>query len=233
MMQISLISTLNIRRNYLFLIGFCFVACLLIGVEAAKAQQVEDLWVHVRNDRADDVQTLLARGLDPNTRTKQGNPILMQAVRDDAWTVFDVVLANPKTNIEIMNAYQETPLMYVSLVGDLPRAKKLVSLGAQINHLGWTPLHYAAAKGQLEVVEYLLAQGAMPNAPAPDGSSPILMAASAGAIDTVQALLKAGADPSAVNSDGADAVTAARDRGHDNLAEALEVVIAKRKDKRQ
>lgn len=225
--------TLNNKHNQLFINSFLVIFLFFAGLSASMAQRVEDLWVYVRNDRADDVQALLARGMDPNTRTNQGNPILMQAVRDGAWAVFDTVLANPKADVLIMNAYQETPLMYVSLVGDLPRAKKLVSMGAQVNHLGWTPLHYAAAKGQLPVVQFLLAQGAMPNAPAPDGSSPILMAAQAGAFDTVQALLAAGADPAAVNSKGDDAPTAARDRGHDKLADALDAVIAKRRANRQ
>ena len=36
------------------------------------------------------------------------------------------------------------PLMYVALVGDVPRAKALVARGAEINKLGWTALHYVA-----------------------------------------------------------------------------------------
>lgn len=214
---------------------FTFIVLLMLTAMAwsVHAQSRQDLWVYVQNDRADQVQALLKQGLDPNTRTKVGNPIIMQAVRDNAWAVFDVLLQNPKTDVQIMNGYQETPLMYISLVGDVDRAKQLVAKGAIINHLGWTPLHYAAAKGQLPVVEYLLAQGAMPNAPAPDGSSPILMAARIGAIDTVQALLAAGADPTAVNAAGDDAPTAARQQGHTNLADALDEVIAKRRLKQK
>lgn len=217
-----MINNLFIRLSLVFALAFATLG-------QAWAQSVADLWVHVRNDRANQVQRLLDRGLDPNTRDGRGNPIIMQAVRDNAWAVFDVVLANPKTDILIMNGYQETPLMYVSLVGDLDRAKTLVARGAQINHLGWTPLHYAASTGQLAVVKYLLEQGAMPNAPAPDGSSPILMAAQAGAVDTVQVLLEAGADPSAINTNGIDAARAARNRGHTRLANALDKVIAERR----
>jgi ankyrin repeat protein len=215
---------LNIKSKiFISLVGIAMLAT------QAYAQSVEDLWVHVRNDRADQVQRLLDQGLDPNTRDGRGNPIIMQAVRDNAWGVFDLVLANPKTDILIMNGHQETPLMYVSLVGDLDRAKQLVTKGAQINHLGWTPLHYAASMNQLVVVQYLLEQGAMPNAPAPDGSSPILMAAQAGARDIVQVLLDAGADPSAINTNGIDAARAARNRGHTRLADAIDKVIAERR----
>ena len=215
---------LNAKRNL-----FVALAGIAMLATQAYAQSVEDLWVHVRNDRVPQVQRLLDQGLDPNTRDGRGNPIIMQAVRDNAWGVFDLVLANPKTDILIMNGHQETPLMYVSLVGDLDRAKQLVAKGAQINHLGWTPLHYAASTNQLVVVQYLLEQGAMPNAPAPDGSSPIMMAAQAGARDTVQVLLEAGADPSAINTNGIDAARAARNRGHTRLADALDKVIAERR----
>jgi len=153
----------------------------------------------------------------------------MQAVRDAAWEVFDVVLENPRTDINIQNAYQETPLMYVSIVGDLPRARKLVAKGAQVNQLGWTALHYAAVRGHTDVVKFLLEQGAMPNAPAPDGTSPIMMAARSGNTETVQALINAGADPAAVNDKAENAVDAARKAGHNKLADALEILIRNRR----
>ncbi|UOD49349.1 ankyrin repeat domain-containing protein [Orrella daihaiensis] len=223
--------TLKSNNNQLFLkVLFLVLMCFSVSLPVL-AQSRDDLWVYVRNDQANAVQALLAQGLDPNTRDSRGNPIIMQAVRDNAWDVFELVMNNRKTDLNIMNGYQETPLMYVSLVGNLDMAKQLVSKGAQINHLGWTPLHYAAAKGQLPVVEFLLSKGALPNAPAPDGTSPIAMAAQAGAIDTVQALLAAGADPSAINTNGVDAVQAARDRGHTQLADALQKVVDQRRAK--
>lgn len=218
-----LINTKIVISTFLFL-TFFFSAL-------AHAQRVDDLWIYVQNDRADQVGALLKQGLDPNTTTDIGNPILMQAVRDNSWAVFDVVMKNPKTNLKIMNGYQETPLMYVSLVGDLPRVKALVARGAEINHLGWTPLHYAATKGQTALVEYLLSQGAMPNAPSPNGSSPIMMAARSGSPDTVQVLLDAGADPVAIDMNGDNAATVARDNGHSGLADSLQEIIDKRQAK--
>lgn len=222
-------NTYSFAHKKLFLKTLFIFLALIVASTSALAQSRDDLWIFVRNNQANNVQALLTQGLDPNTRDQRGNPIIMQAVRDGAWDVFEVVLNNRKTDINIMNGYQETPLMYVSLVGNLEMTKKLVAKGAQVNHLGWTPLHYAAAKGQLPVVEFLLAQGALPNAPAPDGTSPIAMAAKAGAVDTVQALLASGADPSAVNTNGVDAVQAARERGHTKLADALQEVIDRRR----
>jgi len=219
-------NSLNFNNKLLINIFFIVFGWFSLSV---FAQGNQDLWLYVQNDRAGEVKSLLNKGLDPNTRTSSGNPLLMQAVRDAAWEVFDVVLENPRTDINIQNAYQETPLMYVSIVGDLPRARKLVAKGAQVNQLGWTALHYAAVRGHTDVVKFLLEQGAMPNAPAPDGTSPIMMAARSGNTETVQALINAGADPAAVNDKAENAVDAARKAGHNKLADALEILIRNRR----
>jgi ankyrin repeat protein len=210
---------------------FIIFSFLSLSMGIVQAQSAKDLWIYVQNDRSDHVQKLLASGVDPNSTTGQGNPMIMQAVRDGAWAVFDVVLNDPRTDVNALNGYQETPLMYVSIVGDLARAKALVAKGALVNHLGWTPLHYAAAKGQLPVMTYLLSLGALPNAPAPNGTSPIMSAAQSGAIDAVQLLLSSGADPAAVDINGRNAADVARAQGHGTLAQALEDVIKQRQSK--
>ena len=46
-------------------------------------------------------------------------------------------------------------LLRLAIAGQTERAKKLIARGAQVNRLGWTPLHYAASKGQMEMARML------------------------------------------------------------------------------
>ena len=55
--------------------------------------------------------------------------------------------------------------MYLAIAGQTDRARALIARGAQVNRLGWTPLHYAASKGQLAMAQLLLQHKAMVNAP--------------------------------------------------------------------
>ena len=53
--------------------------------------------------------------------------------------------------------------MYLAIAGQTER-RALIARGAQVNRLGWTPLHYAASKGQLAMAQLLLQHKAMVNA---------------------------------------------------------------------
>ncbi|MEI2418293.1 ankyrin repeat domain-containing protein [Orrella sp. JC864] len=206
-----------------------FLVCWLALHWGAALAADRNWWLDIRNDRDAAVARQLRQGTDPNVRNERGEPALMQAVREDSWKVFDVILADPRTDVNILNGLQETPLMYTALQGDLARSRQLVARGAQVNKLGWTPLHYAAAKGQAEVAAYLIEQGAIVNAPAPDGTSPLMMAMRANSAETARLLIEAGADPGQRNLQGEDAISMARQHGNTRLAEALERLVQSRR----
>jgi hypothetical protein len=185
------------------------------------AQTASEIWVYVANDRVGEFRDLLKGGFDPNFQSK-GQPLIMEAIRDGSWKVYDLLAADPRTNVNIANAHDETPLMYLAIVGQTARAQALIARGAQVNRLGWTPLHYAASKGHVDTARLLLKDKAIVNAPGPDGTTPLMMAALSGNQDMVQALLDAGADVSMRNLQNLDAAAWARSAHYDDLANSLD-----------
>lgn len=223
---------LNARRYFT---GLLLVALsgTLGFIPSVNAASVKDYWVYVANDDATAVKALLAAGLEPNTRNPNQQTGLIQAARDGAWKVFDTLLASPKINVNAANQYNETPLMYVGLIGDLARVKALVAKGAKVNKEGWTPLHYAAVKARADVAKFLLESGALPNELSPEGDTALILAVRADSVDTVQVLINGGADPSFSNLQAQDAIDVARARGKEDLAKALEKIVENRKLKKQ
>lgn len=81
--------------------------------------------------------------------------------------------------------------------GDLETVKKLISENPAMleapDREGKTPLHYAAAKGHLNVVEFLVSKGANVNARNSSGATPLYLAKGFGRKDVVEFLTKHGA----------------------------------------
>jgi ankyrin repeat protein len=86
-------------------------------------------------------------------------------------------------NLSASNAMRVAPLHSAVAYGDpqvaCAMARLLVEAGAQVNAVqqgGWTPLHEAADKDQLETAELLLSNGADPDAANDDGLTPLALA---------------------------------------------------------
>lgn len=203
------------------------LAMLLISIPLLNAHGAnpEDWWVDVVNDRAGRVEQMLRDGADPNEISPMGQPAIMQAIRENAWNVYDVLLNHPDTVFNSINTHRETPLMYLVVIGETERARDLIRRGALVNRRGWTPLHYAASTGQVETAQMLLAHGALVNAPAPDDTTPLMMAAYGGSEPMVRLLLEAGADISLHNRQDYDVVDWAGFKSHTVLARKLQALI--------
>ena len=84
--------------------------------------------------------------------------------------------------------------MLACLKGHVPLVKLLISRNADINHPGWTPLHYAATGGHVELIRLLLEESAYIDAESPNGTTPLMMAARYGSAKATQLLIDEGAD---------------------------------------
>lgn len=206
-------------KAYIVSIVTAFIFAISFQVSAASKQS--NWGVDIANDRVEQIRNHLALGEDPNAVDAEGQPAIMQAIQDGAWKVYDLLVRHRNINVNVVNAHDETPLMYLSVIGQTKRAADLIAKGAEVNRLGWTPLHYAASKGHLDTVKLLLSNEAIVNAPSPDGTSPLMMAAYSGSEEVVRALLSAGADATARNLRGEDAADWARRKNHNQLAAQL------------
>lgn len=205
----------------------CVLGGLLLCFAAAVPAVSPSWWVDIANDRVEAIKTELAQGESPNEISPKGQPALMQAIRDGAWKVYDLLAAHRRVDVNAENRMHETPLMYLAVVGDVKRAQALIKRGAKVNHLGWSPLHYAASKGHADMVKLLVANKAIVNAPSPDGTTPLMMAAFAGSDESVRILLSAGADATTRNLKQQNAADWARMRNQAGLAKRLDQLNAK------
>ncbi len=88
---------------------------------------------------------------------------------------------------------------------------------------GQDPLHEAAERGDLDLIEKEIVEGANINSQnGRDGETPLQRAATRGQIEAAELLLSKGADVNIGRKrDGQTALDLAEDRGHDELAELL------------
>ncbi len=227
------------NKSLILINKIVLLICVSYAGLAAAAQVAVPAawWPDINNNRTADIETMLNAGANPNALDSQREPSIMLAVRHKAWGVFDALAADPKTDVNIVNRLDETPLMYLAIVGQTDRARALIRRGAKVNRLGWTPLHYAASTGKVETAKMLLTHKAIVNAPSPDGTTPLMMAALSGSKAMVQLLLDHGADVTTRNLKGQSAADWARAKGHAELADELhalsEKVIALRQAQRE
>ena len=91
------------------------------------------------------VRELLQQGVDPNWRDARGTPALVQALQQESWRVAQELLRAPRIQLDAASPAGESALMLACIKGQLALVQQLLAQGAGINHPGWTPLHYVAS----------------------------------------------------------------------------------------
>ncbi|WP_299451845.1 ankyrin repeat domain-containing protein [uncultured Pigmentiphaga sp.] len=199
-------------------LAFLAVWWCAAAFSTSQAGAAEEFWIAIRNDRADTVKTLLQRGLDPNMPNELSNTPLLEAIKEESWAVYDVLLADKRIDVNRKNLLGESPLMYLAIRGETARMQALIERGAEVNHPGWTALHYAASKGNDDAVRLLLEHHAYIDAESPGKMTPLMMAMRYNHASTVKLLLDEGADGYVRNEEGKNAADLAREAGNTRLA---------------
>ena len=174
--------------KYVVYIGFIF------NLFSSFAGSFDDFFIAIQNDEVKVISNLFGRGFDPNTVNLQGEPAILNSLKLGSLKSFEFIAQHPKTNLNVRNSHGESALMLVCLKGELELAKMLIQRDADINHPGWTSLHYAASGGHTAIIQLLLDQSAYIDAESPNGTTPLMMAARYGNEKAVQLLITEGAD---------------------------------------
>ena len=190
------------KKQYKYIVYIAF----LINTSSSFAGSYEDFFLAIKNDEVKVISSLLVRGFDPNTVDLNGEPAILNTLRHGSLKSFELIAKQPKLKLNVFNSHGESALMLLCLKGELELAKMLITRDADINHPGWTPLHYAATGGHAAIIQLLLDESAYIDAESPNGTTPLMMAARYGNEKAVQLLLNEGADHQLKNQLGLTAL---------------------------
>jgi ankyrin repeat protein len=188
-----------------------------------KADSYREWFEAVRVDDVRRVQSLLARGFDANSvEPERFDTALILSVRLKSSKVFSALLQAQDVNLNARSLNGDTALMIAAYQPDIPRALALIGKGAEVNRVGWTALHYAAASGSIPIIQRLLDESAFIDAESPNKTTPLMMAARGGHSAVVKLLIDEGADPTLKNEAEMTAADFARAQGFKELAQLLD-----------
>ncbi len=195
-------------------------AMFMLSAVPASGQALESFLRAVEAGNTQVVAEFLSKGLDPDTADQDGNTVLMLAARLGHENMVALLL-QAKAGVSKTGPKGDNALMMASLKGHIGVARILVESGAPVRKPDWTPLHYAAFEGRVEMIRYLLDKGAEKDAIAPNGHTALMLAARGGHVEAARVLLHEDADPKHKGPQGETAFLIAKWRNDAAFQELL------------
>jgi len=138
--------------------------------------------------------------LDHGAEINGGSPALFQAVRSGNRAMVELLLGRG-ANIDQDAENGKTALYQAVNDGFQTIAEVLLARHANVNlaetKRGYTPLHIAAQSGRTNLMQMLIAAGALVDVQTSAGRTALSLAVESGSLEAVKLLLTAGADPNA------------------------------------
>ena len=181
------------------------------------------LFISVERANLDMLQTILASGVEVDSRDSTGQTSLHRATRAENEDIIRALL-NHGAKVDSMNDEWRTPWSAnVNLMNERI-SHMLIEAGANPNtkdYDGATVLYYAAAGGHTDLVRFMLKAGADPSITTNYDWAPLHWAAYHPHFDCVKLLIDAGADLSPISDQGMTPLDLAFKNNQDTMANFL------------
>ncbi len=203
-------------------ISFLFSNLVLAQITQAQQYLMDDFIRDVKLNNARGVRKALDGGMSPNVADNRGNSALALAITEKSTDVAKLLINSPSIDLERPNLAGETPLMMAAYNGSYDLVTYLITQrSVEVNHPGWSALHYASTNGHLEIVRFLLDKGAYVDPESPNGTTALMMAARGGHIQIVKLLIDRGANISNSNQLNLTAIDFALANNQTEIADGL------------
>jgi ankyrin repeat protein len=202
--------------------GYAFACGASAAQDDARSLNMQ-LAAALRGADTAQIEQLVERGADVNSRNRVGDTLLIVAARTGNARLARFALEH-RARASLANTAGTTPLMEAAFNGHEAIAGELLGHGVDVEALdrnGRGALIYAAGAGHAGIVRRLLTAGARVDARGANELTALMWAAGQGHLPVVRVLLEAGADPRLVDDRGKTAGQIAAEQAQAEIAALL------------